>query len=287
MEWRTRQTGRIPVRERVIALVVATLAVASAACSRPAPDPTPPPTPPNLLTMAAAWKQTAAEYDALYYQGFNLATDRVKQVIQARPASATRSIPLAVIADLDDTLLDTRGYWRALLADGLELFDDARWDAWVTANGPTAAPGAITFLQFCHMANVRVFVVTSRDQGDKTFDIALANIEAAGLPYVERDHLTVVTGGSNKEPFQADLARTYDVVAYLGDNLNDFKRAYYLTSVESRRTRMAEDQAEFGRKFILFPNPTDGHWIRAIVGDSEPKPTNETREALRRAASGK
>jgi 5'-nucleotidase (lipoprotein e(P4) family) len=237
--------------------------------------------------MAVAWKQTAAEYDALYYQGFNLATDRVKQAIQARPASTTRDLPLAVVADLDDTLLDTRGYWRALLADGLELFDDARWDAWVAGNGPTASPGAIGFLQFCHMANVRVFVVTSRDQGDKTFDIAMANIQAAGLPYVEPDHLTVVMGGSNKEPFQTEIARTHAIVALLGDNLNDFARAYYLTSVDGRRTRMAEDQAEFGRKFILFPNPTDGHWIRAIAGDSEPKPTKETREALRKAASGK
>jgi 5'-nucleotidase (lipoprotein e(P4) family) len=137
------------------------------------------------------------------------------------------------------------------------------------------------------MANVRVFVVTSRDQGDKTFDIAMANIQAAGLPYVEPDHLTVVMGGSNKEPFQTEIARTHAIVALLGDNLNDFARAYYLTSVDGRRTRMAEDQAEFGRKFVLFPNPTDGHWIRAIAGDSEPKPTKETREALRKAASGK
>ena len=31
------------------------------------------PTPPsNLLTAAVAWKQTAAEFEALYYQGFNL-----------------------------------------------------------------------------------------------------------------------------------------------------------------------------------------------------------------------
>ena len=265
--------------------LLATLAFAPAACSRPAPDAAPPP--PNPLTMAAAWKQTAAEYDALYYQGFNLATDRVKQAIQARPASTVRDLPLAVIADLDDTLLDTRGYWRALLADGLELFDDARWDAWVEGNGPKASPGATEFLQFCHMANVRVFVVTSRDQGDKTFDIALANIKAADLPYVEPEHLTVVMGGSNKEPLQAEIVRTHVVVAFLGDNLNDFARAYYLTNVQDRRARMAQDQAEFGRKFILFPNPTDGHWIRAIVGDSEPKATTETREALRKAASGK
>ena len=27
----------------------------------------------NILTMAAVWKQTAAEYRALYYQGFNIA----------------------------------------------------------------------------------------------------------------------------------------------------------------------------------------------------------------------
>ncbi|MNC73958.1 hypothetical protein D3C75_1252410 [compost metagenome] len=40
---------------------------------------------------------------------------------------------------------------------------------------------------------------------------------------------------------------------------------------------MTEDKEQFGRKFIIFPNPTDGHWLKAIFGDSEPPATPENR----------
>lgn len=237
---------------------------------------------------AVAWKQTAAEYDALYLQGFNLARLRVEQALDRRPqqTSAGSPRPLAVIADLDDTLLDTRGYWRALLSGGRDFFDDAQWDAWVASNGAAASPGAVEFLSFCRDAGVEVFVITSRDQGDPTAAMALANARAAGLPHIDDAHLTVLVGGSNKEVRQNEIAHTHDVVVLLGDNLNDFSRAYYLTNIDDRRRRLADDQAEFGRRFIVFPNPTDGHWVRAIFGESEPQPTPANRERLRRAAEG-
>ena len=234
--------------------------------------------------MAVAWKQTAAEYEALYYQGFNLATMRVEQALRARGNAARK--PLAVIADLDDTLLDTRPYWRDMLRDGLDFFDDARWDAWVATNRAAASPGAIDFLSFCQRNRVEVFVITSRDQGEKTADLALANIQAAKLPHIDREHLTVLTASSDKEKRQREIAETHDVIALLGDNLNDFRRHYYVADVADRKQRMAEDQREFGAKFIIFPNPTDGHWVRAIFGDSEPPPTPENRARLQRAAEG-
>lgn len=28
--------------------------------------------------------------------------------------------------------------------------------------------------------------------------------------------------------------------------------------------------ALYGAKFVIFPNPTDGHWVRAIFGEHEP-----------------
>ncbi len=71
----------------------------------------------------------------------------------------------------------------------------------------------------------------------------------------------------------------------IGDNLNDYKRDYYVKDVEKRRALMERDRAEFGRKFILLPNPTNGHWVRAIFGDSEPPPTDANRRTLKAAAT--
>ena len=38
---------------------------------------------------------------------------------------------------------------------------------------------------------------------------------------------------------------------------------------------MERDKDEYGDKFILIPNPTDGHWVRAMFGTSEPEPSLE------------
>ena len=233
-----------------------------------------PPRGSNALAMAVAWKETAAEYEALYLQGFNVARMHVDRALR----DGRRS--LAVISDLDDTVLDTRDYWREVLAADAQLFEDARWDLWVAKNKVKASPGALDFLNFCRDSGVEVFYITSRDQGPQTMELALGNLKAGGLPFADAEHLTVITESSDKEPRQRQVEQSHDVVVYLGDNLNDFRRSYYVTDARSRRQRLAADRGEFGRKFILFPNPTDGHWIRAILGDSEPPPTQETLDRL-------
>lgn len=247
-------------------------------CAGAAPPPAAPVVQANPLTMAVAWKQTAAEYDALYLQGFNVARMHVDRAIRDGRKR------LAVISDLDDTVLDTRDYWREMLTAGAPLFDDATWDAWVATNRVKATPGALEFLTYCREQNVEVFYITNRDQGEDTLALALANLSAAGLPFADADHLTVLRDTSDKEPRQRQVAMSHDVVVYLGDNLNDFRRGYYVTEPENRRARLTSDSREFGRRFILFPNPTDGHWIRAIFGDSEPLPSAENLERLHQAA---
>ncbi|MEM7796595.1 MAG: hypothetical protein AAF579_19340 [Cyanobacteria bacterium P01_C01_bin.118] len=46
-----------------------------------------------------------------------------------------------------------------------------------------------------------------------------------------------------------------------------------------------EDKSLYGDKYVLFPNPTDGHWIAGIFGESEPPATDENRAILKSAAS--
>jgi hypothetical protein len=48
---------------------------------------------------------------------------------------------------------------------------------------------------------------------------------------------------------------------------------------------MEQDRERYGLDSILFPNPTDGHWIRAIFGESEPPASDENRGILRAAAT--
>ena len=132
-----------------------------------------------------------------------------------------------------------------------------------------------------------LFFVTNRDQGEATFELALGNLRAAGFENARAEHLRVLRESSNKEAVQAQIRSDYRVIASLGDNLNDFARRYYVTDVAEREALMHADAARFGTDYIVFPNPTDGHWIRAIFGESEPAPTEANRRILRAAAVGR
>lgn len=151
----------------------------------------------NDLTAAVAWRQTAAEFEALYYQGFNVAKMRLDSALQAHKAGDR---PLAIISDIDDTVLSSNSYWGYMINSDKEFFDDAAWDQWVAENGPVATPGAVEFLSYAQAKGVEVFYVTSRDQGEKTYEYALANLRKNKLPFADEKHLTVYRDSSNKEP---------------------------------------------------------------------------------------
>lgn len=95
--------------------------------------------------MAMAWKQTAAEYRALYHQGFNLARLRVELALAQKQDG---TLPLAIISDVDETLLLANDYWGYLIEQEQDFFDDAIWDRWVAENRAVASPGALEFLNF-------------------------------------------------------------------------------------------------------------------------------------------
>jgi 5'-nucleotidase (lipoprotein e(P4) family) len=236
----------------------------------------------NNLMMAMAWKQTAAEFRALYHQGFNIARMRVEIALSQKQDD---SLPLAIISDVDETLLLANDYWGYLITQGQDFFDDASWDRWIEENRSVASPGALEFLNFCVSNSVEIFYVTNRDQGDTTVQLAIENLNAVGFPLVDTAHLRVLRESSNKELVQQRIREDYEVVALLGDNLNDFARRYYSTDIDQRMSLMEQDKDRYGRDYILFPNPTDGHWIRAIFGESEPAGSDENRGILKDAAT--
>lgn len=251
--------------------------------SQPAGSDVPLRTDGNPLSYALAWKQTSAEYRALYHQGFNIARLHVERALGDRRAG---SKPLAVITDVDDTVLHVLSYWGYLVNNNKDFFEDPLWDDWIAQDLVTAAPGALEFLRFCAENNVDVFYVTSRDQGESTLEIALSNLRSVGAPQANEQHVTALRESSNKEIRQDEIMQSHEVVVMLGDNLNDFRRKYYIRGdVDARIAAMEQDSHLFGIEYIMFPNPTDGHWLAAIFGESEPPATDANREILEAAAA--
>lgn len=238
----------------------------------------------NALLWAVAWKQTAAEFGALCHQAYNLARLRIDMALAAHKSADK---PLAVITDMDDTIIHAGSYWGHLINTGREFFDDRTWDRWLPENRITAVPGAREFLDYCSDNAVEVFYVTSRDQGEETYDYALQQLRFLDLPYADSKHLWVYRESSDKTPTRELLARSRNIVLMLGDNLNDYKRDYYVADVDERYALMERDRQDYGDRFILLPNPTDGHWVRAIFGDSEPAETDANRRRLKQAATSR
>jgi 5'-nucleotidase (lipoprotein e(P4) family) len=236
----------------------------------------------NALLWAVAWKQTAAEYFALCHQAYNLARMLLDQDLTAGRGGER---PVAIVTDVDDTIIHAASYWGHLINEGREFFDDGVWDEWLPRNLITAVPGALDFFRYCRSKDVEVFYVTNRNQGERTFEFALKQLQELEFPFADAAHLTVFRDSSDKSPARAKIAATHHVPFLIGDNLNDFKRDYYVADVGQRRALMERDSAEFGTRFVVLPNPTDGHWVRAIFGDSEPPATDENRSTLKAAAT--
>ncbi len=236
----------------------------------------------NSLLWAVAWTQTAAEFAAICHQAYNIAKLRVDMALSIH---SNGDKPLAVITDMDNTIIQTNDYWGHLINAGHDFFDDAIWDEWLSKNLVKAVPGSQAFFDHCLVNNVEVFYVSNRDQGDRTDEYALAQLKYLNFPNADAKHLTVNRATSNKMAIKEKVSLSHELVLMLGDNLNDYKRDYYVTDIDERYALMERDRDDYGDQFILLPNPTDGHWLRAIFGDSEPSPTNANRRLLKDAAT--
>jgi predicted secreted acid phosphatase len=148
---------------------------------------------------------------------------------------------------------------------GLTLTVFLPWGTWIPENKVTASPGSLDFLKFCAENGVEVFYVTSRDQGEKTYEYAMGHLKVLGFPYADEKHLTVLRDTSNKEKRQDEIMKDFNV---------------------DERLKMTEtDREKYGRNYIVFPNPTDEHWLAAIFGESEPPPTDANRAIMKKAAT--
>ena len=201
-------------------------------------------------TMSTLWYQKAAETKALYLQGYNVATDRLKELLKTQTDK-----PYSIVLDLDETVLDNSPYQAQNVKDGT-AFTPENWDVWVKKAAAKAVPGAKDFLQFADQNGVQIYYVSDRtiDQVDDT----IKNLENEGIPVQSRDHLMFLEKGvKSKEGRRQAVQEKTNLVMLLGDNLVDFAE-FSKTSETERNQKLEELQKEFGEKFIIFPNPMYG-----------------------------
>ena len=207
-------------------------------------------------TMGSLWYQNAAEVDALYQQGYNVATNKLKELLK-QPTNK----PYSIVLDIDETVLSNIPFQVKMIKDGT-AFNPKLWDEWVQKAEATPVAGAKEFLQFADKNKVQIYYIS--DRTDAQVDATIKNLEAQGLPVQGRDHLMFKKeGDKSKEGRRQEVLKHTNLVMLFGDNLVDF--AEFSTKSESDRDKMFEQlKAEFGDKFIIFPNPMYGSWESAV-----------------------
>lgn len=211
----------------------------------------------QVTVFPVLWQQTSAEYRALCYQAFNFATLRLNEISKKEIKKGN----LAIITDLDETILDNSYFGAQLIKENKQV-TDAEWNRWTDASKTTAVPGAVAFLQEASKKGITIFYVSNRDTASvKSTLIDLKNLK---LPNADASHCLFKSDTSSKEIRRDSIAKDYKIVMLLGDNLNDFKNTFEKKSIAARFQATDAEQELWGKKFIVLPNATYGEWVNAL-----------------------
>lgn len=225
--------------------------------------------------LAVLWQQNAAEYRALCYQAFNTARFQLERLVQ----STTSGKPLAIITDLDETILDNSPY-SAELIDTDSNYQKNTWNKWGKKESALLLPGAAAFLSEVEAMGVEVFYVSNR--GNEQFTETLNNLKKYQLPNVDSSHIFLKTDTSSKKQRRAKITETHEVLMLLGDNLSDFDELFEDLPSLQRHQKVKSQQVHFGQKFIVFPNPLYGDWETDGLYDGK-RYNEEQKRAVRNA----
>ena len=219
--------------------------------------------------------QLSAEVKGLQMQAYKLARIRLEDRLQEQ-AQGKYSKPLAIVTDLDETILSDTMY----LADAVqrpESWDNGPFDKYYYAGLSSVAckaiPGAVDFFNYASSKGIEIFYITNRDP-DKG-ELTVKQLQYLGFPNADKDHIQVKLqdGSSNKTQRRNNVLKDHDVIMYLGDNIGDFTGDFKTDLGPVKRTELAL-QAPYtdfwGDKWIVFPNATYGNYVSAVwYGDKK------------------
>ena len=191
------------------------------------------------------WVRQSGEYKELCMQVYRHAWYQVKK--QAG-SSGTR---LAVVVDLDETILDNSLYQVGRWSKGLG-FNQESWSEWVNQKEAGLVPGAKLFLEKTRNLGVTVVFMSNRMHYNlqptienlkelsvwQKEDLFLLREDKQDTKDIRRKEVLEGTGRMKK-------IGPLKVLAYLGDQVDDFPN---------------KSGEVFGVNQFLLPNPTYGKW---------------------------
>ena len=221
---------------------------------------------------ASLYMLTSAEYRAACHQCFRWAemVVQLKQQLHRAEADSAHAKPLAVVMDLDETILDNGWFQSQQIRDQV-AFDMKRWSAWEEqgAEKVRVIPGAVAFIKKLRELGVAPVFISNRN--NKALKQTMETLKRFEISVPENQILLADDQtGSDKTSRRARVEQTFNVVLYLGDNLRDFDERFKFNAasgIEGRNRVVDELSSKFGIEWIILPNPSYGEWTKALRND--------------------
>ncbi len=228
------------------------------------------------LLGGTLFTQESAEYRALCYQAYNLASMRLRE------NAASSNDRLAVVLDLDETVLDNSPYTAWQIVNDQPFTPDT-WTKWVDLASAKPVPGVIPFLNLADSLGYHLFFISNRSP--EHLQATVKNMADLGMPQLDSAQFMFKTTTSDKtERRDAVLAKGYKIALLIGDNLGDFDARWDKPATNPDRNDMVDsDPNIFGDKFIVLPNTLYGTWEGALY-DYNRDLTDVQLDSIRRSA---
>ncbi len=230
---------------------------------------------------AVIWQQTAAEYEALCYQAFNIARYQLMNNIQDQPDGSIKKP--AVVLDLDETVLNNSPY-NGWLIQNKTSYSQESWERWTMQASASFIPGAVDFIDYARSNGFEVFFISNRSIEE--LEATVKNLNKLGID-INPTHIMLKTNSSSKVERRKKVMSNYQIVMLIGDNLADFNNQFDdgELDLEARKSLVEKNSDKFGTKFIVLPNVMYGNWEKALKMDN-PASIQNNSEGLKRYIKG-
>ena len=204
--------------------------------------------------QAQVWTQNSAEYRALCYQAFNAAKMNLDALFFFEKEYDK---PLAIIADVDETVLDNSPYDGKLILNNT-TYNRESWVEWGNLEIAKAIPGSLEFLIYASEKNIEIFYISNRYS--EQLESTVNNLKKLGFPDAKESNVLLRGDTRSKSERRKSVSDNYEVIMLIGDNLSDFNDEFEIKLYNERSNQTDKLKNEFGTKLIVLPNPNYGDW---------------------------
>ncbi len=219
----------------------------------------------HAQSLEAAWQQQSAEHEALCYQTYQLAAGRAKELANQFSRDpygrlgishhGSNILPLAIIMDLDETVIDNSGF-QCYTAKTGSPYNEEVWNSWCyfQAQHPRPEyliPGAFEFITEAEELGFTVFYLSNRSA--EVFEDTYQLLKGLGLntknlhsrillrrhgqeEMKHKNHIArtlgieagtpeaewLYHGEGHKQSRRLEISLSYLPVFYFGDQISDF-----------------------------------------------------------------